>query len=165
MDLQLPIDLLYLPETTLSLSEFNNLLQSCVNANEFAATVFVYDKMRANKVTPSNQTFTIMEKLHSKTLKENNNIVLKEDIIKKLAPRRRIHKIIKGFHYSTNYKKALEHKETVREYLDKNPLVACIKDRHKLAKQISKQCHLEVKTVRYIITHLKKTNYFTPLNI
>jgi len=161
MLLQLRIQQLYLPETTLSLPEFNNLLQACVNANEFAATVFVYDKMRENKVTPSTHTYTIIEKLHSKTLKENNNIVLKEDIIKKLQPRRRIHKIIKGFHYSTNYKKALEHKEPVRDYLDKNPLVACIKDRHTLAKQISKHCHLEVKTVRYIITYLKKTKYFT----
>ena len=165
MSLPLRIQRLYLPETTLSLSEYNNLLHACVHAQEFAATVFVYDKMLENKVTPSNQTFSIIEKLHSKTLKENNNIVLKEDIIKKLAPRRRIHKIIKGHHYSTNYKKALEHKETVRDYLDKNPLVACIKDRHTLAKQISMQCHLEVKTVRYIITYLKKTKYFTHLNI
>ena len=88
MSLQLHIQRLYLPETTLSLSEYNNLLHACVNAQEFAATVFVYDNMRENKVTPSDQTFSIIEKLHSKTLKENNNIVLKEDIIKKLATKK-----------------------------------------------------------------------------
>ena len=97
MSLPLRIQRLYLPETTLSPSEYNNLLQACVHAQEFAATVFVYDKMRENKVIPSNQTFSIIEKLHSKTLKENNNIVLKEDSIKKLQPRSKTFRRIKWY--------------------------------------------------------------------
>lgn len=157
--LQERIDKLYLPETKLTIDEYSNLIRDCVELREFRATIFVYDKIKEMGFVVPDLVYLEIDKLHSKSLKENNNIKLIKDDTRKLEPRRRIHKIMKGYHYSTNYKKALEHKEVVVKYLDSNPDIKSLRDRFKLAKNISNNCKLDIKTVRYVITNLKKTKY------
>ena len=159
LGLQERIDKLYLPETKLTIDEYSNLIRNCVELREFRATIFVYDKIKEMGFVVPDLVYLEIEKLHSKSLKENNNIKLIKDDTRKLEPRRRIHKIMKGYHYSTNYKKALGHKEVVVKYLDSNPDIKTIQDRFKLAKNISNNCKLDIKTVRYVITNLKKTKY------
>ena len=72
LSLQTRIDNLYIPETTLTLDEFNILIKDCVEAKESAATVFVYDKMKEIGLNPTSLTYLEIDKLHSKKLKDNN---------------------------------------------------------------------------------------------
>ena len=144
-----------------SVDFYNSLLIECVNFREMRATVYVYDDMLKNKVNPSNKTFSIIEKLHSKIIPESNKININQVAINLLQPRRRIHKIIKGHNYSKNYNSSMKHLEDVKTYLNLNPQFKCIKNRHKLAKLISKNCKLSINDSRYIITKLKRIKYLT----
>ena len=98
-DLKQKIYNLYKPGIKLSLNEYNNLIKLCVDINEMAAVVFIYDNMIENKISPDKNTYNLINKLHSKTIRENNEIYIKNQNIGKLNPRRRIHKIIKGYNY------------------------------------------------------------------
>ena len=69
--LQQKIDTLYQDTTILSLDNYNNLLHNCVLHKEMEATVFVYDHMLKKKVKPNDNTYKIIEKLHSKTIPES----------------------------------------------------------------------------------------------
>ncbi len=138
--------------------EYLFLIQECVHLKEFAATVFVYDHMLSNNITPSNEIYKCIEKLHSKTLPENKTINLPSSK-RALQPRRRIHKIIKGYLYKDLYKNALVNVDNVKEYLNNNRSIASITDRIKLAKNISKNCNISFKDARYIVTHLKRTKF------
>ena len=162
--LQNSINNLYLSDTLPSLDKYHSMLTECVKYREFAATVFVFDHLKSKGLTPTQTTFSIIEKLHSKTIPENSNIVLKNDNVKRLKPRRRIHKIIKGHNYTGNYNNALIHLEKVKTYLNENPELKKIPDRIKLAKNISKKCNLDLRDVRYIITNLKKTKFLVDNN-
>jgi hypothetical protein len=158
MNLQLQIDNLYLPSYKLNLDGYHSLLQECVNNREFAATVFVYDHLLTNGFKANKTTFSIIEAIHSKTIPENNNIHLKLDLKKKLAPRRRIHKIIKGANYSDNYESAKIYMPKVRAFIAINPELKT-KGRIGLAKTISNGCHISFNDARYIITALKREGY------
>ena len=142
----------------LTLEQYNNLIKSCVNNYEMAAVVFIYDHMKDNNISPNDETYNLISKLHSKTVQENNNIYIKNQNVDKLQPRRRIHKIIKGYNYSDNYKNALIHLEKVKTYLDNNPDIKSY-PRIKLANIISKKCSITFNEARYIITNLKKTKF------
>ena len=78
---------------------------------------------------------------------------------KKLQPRRRIHKIMKGYNYSENYNNALQHMDKVKNYIKLNPHVKEY-PRIKLAKNIAKNCNITFNESRYIITNLKKIKFF-----
>ncbi len=160
MNLQAKINDLYNPTNKLSLEGYHHLLRECVNQREFAATVFVYDHLLNNGFKATPITFNIIEKLHSKTLPENHNIYLKPDLKKRLAPRRRIHKIIKGANYSKNYESAKIYTPKVKAFLTINPELKS-KPRIALAKSLSKGCHISFNDARYIITALKREGFLT----
>ena len=86
-----------------NITYFNTLIKSCVERHEMTAVVYIYDVMRVQKVLPTEYTYQLIELLHSKTALENNSLRIKIQTSGKLQPRRRIHKIIKGYHYSKNY--------------------------------------------------------------
>lgn len=144
-------------ESLSSVNDYNNLLQKCVELYEMQAVVFIYDSMIKYGFKPTDKTFSIIEKLHSKTIQENNQIQIKT-FQKTLKPRRRIHKIIKGYHYSKNYNNALIHLDKVKEYLNNNDTIKLL-PRIKMAKHISKNCNISFNEARYIITNLKRTKF------
>lgn len=163
-DLKNQVYKLYNNNYKLTLEEYNNLIKSCVNNYEMAAVVFIYDHMKNNNTSPNDETYNLISKLHSKTVLENNKIYIKNQNVDKLQPRRRIHKIIKGYNYSDNYKNALIHLDKVKIYLDNNPDIK-LYPRNKLADIISKKCSITFNDARYIITNLKKTKYINDTKI
>ena len=140
----------------------NTIIRNCVDHREMSATVYMYDYMIKNGLKPSDDTLRYINKLHSKTIPESNKIQIKySDNKKRLAPRRRIHKIMKGYFYSDKYNNAKQHEEKVRNFLDANSQVRSLVDqRIKLAKIISKNCDISFNDARFIITSLKRKKYF-----
>lgn len=161
-DLKNQVYKLYDNNYKLTLEEYNNLIKSCVNNYEMAAVVFIYDHMKNNNIYPNDQTYNLISKLHSKTIQENNEIYIKNQNVDKLKPRRRIHKIIKGYNYSDNYKNALIHLDKVKTYLNDNPDIKSY-HRIKLANTISKKCSITFDEARYIVTNLKKTKFINDI--
>ena len=153
------VNRLYELNYKLTLKEYNILLLDCANVYEMAAVVFIYDHMKKNNIEPNKDTYCIINKLHSKTIKHCNEIYIKNQNVGKLDPRRRIHKIMKGYNYSHNYNNAMIHLDKVKLFLDNNPGVKKY-TRIKLAKTISSKCFISFKDARYIITKLKRTHYF-----
>lgn len=149
---------LYNNESNLSLLQYNKLIEDCVANYEMAAVVFIYDKMKEKGINPDKNTYNFINKLHSKTVKECNEIHIKNQNVGKLQPRRRIHKIMKGYNYSDNYQNALVHLNKVKEYLNCNEEVKRF-PRIKLAKNIEKNCKISFNDARYIITNLKRTKF------
>ena len=158
-NLKKKVNRLYELDYKLTLEEYNMLLLDCVNAYEMAAVVFIYDHMKNYNIEPTKDTYSIINKLHSKTIKQCNEIYIKNQNVGKLDPRRRIHKIMKGHNYSHNYNNAMVHLDKVKLFLDNNPDVKKY-TRIKLAKTISSKCFISFNDARYIITKLKRTHYF-----
>ena len=155
---------LYDLSTSYSLDEYNGLIKQCVGMFEMAAVVFLYDNMKFHKINPTNETYNLINKLHSKTCPDNNKIIIKDQNNKKLKPRRRMHKIMKGHNYSNNYSMALKYSELVKSYIILHPEIRKY-NRIKMAKVISSNCNVEFDNVRYIITNLKKTKFLTDKNM
>ena len=88
-------------------SEYNALLSKLVQKREMAAVVFVYDMMKRHGVTPNHHTFSLIDRLHSKTVPENRTISVPQLQARSLQPRRRIHKIMKGHQYTHKYDQAV----------------------------------------------------------
>tara|TARA_E500000178_G_C16962493_1_gene726724 strand:- start:553 stop:1101 length:549 start_codon:yes stop_codon:yes gene_type:complete len=149
---------LYNKNNSYTLKEYNILIEQCSNLHEMNAVIFLYDNMRYSKITPNNETYSHINKLHSKTCPEKNIIYIRDDGKKKLKPRRRIHKIMKGYNYSKNYNNALQYVNIVKTYIELNPHIKEY-SRIKLAKNISKNCDISFNNSRYIITNLKKTKF------
>ena len=165
MELKLLKDLIYKlydDNTKYSLIEFNNLIKNCVDYFEMNAVVFLYDSMKRLGINPNKETYNLINKLHSKTIIEKNNIYIKNQNVGKLKARRRIHKIMKGYNYSANYNNALKHLEKVKCYIKKNKEIVNY-GRIKLAKNISKNCKITFNESRYIITNLKRTKFLNSL--
>lgn len=156
--LKIKIYKLYNLSQRYTLGEYNSLIEECVNKYEMAAVVFLYDNMKHHNVNPDKDTYKLINRLHSKTCPENNKICIKNQDIGKLKPRRRIHKIMKGYNYSDNYNNALKNVELVKSYITLHPEVRQY-NRIKMAKNISHNCNLKFDDVRYIITNLKKTKF------
>jgi len=152
---------LYNPDIKINREKYNSLILQCVDRHEMTAVVFLYDHMLKNNIKPNDKTFKYIDRLHSKTVQENNKIPIKNDAgVRKLKPRRRIHKIMKGHNYSEKYNKALEgdNIEKVKKFITENPDVKYL-DRGKLARTISRKCGINVVDARYIITNLKRTKF------
>ena len=152
----------YTYNNKISLENCHNIIKECVDHREMQATVYMYDYMIKNGLKPSDDTLRYINKLHSKTIPESNKIQIKyQDSKKRLAPRRRIHKIMKGYFYSNKYNNAKQHEEVVKKFLDNNPNFKGIVDqRIKLAKIISKNCNISFNDARFVITSLKRKKYF-----
>jgi len=155
---------LYNMNQAYNLEEYNELIRQCVVLYEMSAVVFLYDNMKHHKITPNKETFKLINKLHSKTCPENNLLVIKDQNIGKLKPRRRIHKIMKGYNYGGNYSNALKNVELVKSHVILNPETRKY-NRIKLAKNISNNCNISFDDARYIITHLKKTKFLIDYNV
>ena len=147
-----------------TLDKYNSLITECVNKNEMAAVVFLYDNMKYHNINPNKYTYQTINKLHSKTCVENNLIYIKDQDKGKLKPRRRIHKIMKGYNYSDNYNNALKNVDLVKSYIILHPEVRQY-NRIKMAKNISTNCDITFDDVRYIITNLKKTKFLVDKNV
>ena len=115
-DLQNEINKLYDKNYKLKTVDYNYLLHNTTKFKEMEATVFIYDHMIFNNVKPDSDTYDLINRLHSKTIYENNKIYIKKSLKKKLKPRRRIHKIMKGYNYSENYQEALIHLDIVKKF-------------------------------------------------
>ena len=160
-DLQQKInDLVEKKIDSLSYDFYKSLIIDTVNQNEFAATVFLFDHMKSNNLKPKDDIYKIINKLHSKTLPESKKIKLPLYTHKTLQPRRRIHKIMKGHNNKEAYDDAKNNSNIVKEYLLKHKEIAKMNNRIVMAKKIKQNCDLDMKQIRFIITHLKRTKFF-----
>ena len=149
----------------ITLDDFHKLLQECVDNHEMKCVVYVYDTMINKKINPTDNTYEIINKLHSKTIKENNSISIPNlSFGPTLQPRRRIHKIMKGYFY----KKAL---------LKKEILISCVKkmdktnydgkdkkQKNQLCKKIKKNTDLSFSEINFILGYLNRIKYFSNID-
>lgn len=147
--------------TLSTINEFHNLLEECASNYEMKCLVYVYDTMLEKKIEPTDKTYKIINNLHSKTIKENNSISIpNKNFGASLQPRRRIHKIMKGYFY----KKALLKKDIVISYLKKLDEINYDgkdkKQKNQLCKKIQKNTPLSSSEVNFIIGYLNRINYF-----
>jgi hypothetical protein len=138
----------------LTLEEYNNILEKATDKNEFRTVVFIYDHMKSNSIVPSDKTYNLINKLHSKTIKENDTIKLPTDGKAKLQPRRRIHKIMKGYNYSDKYSNAKTYLPQVLDLFPKDSKYNKIE----IAKSISKKLSIDMNTAKLIVTAHKRNN-------
>jgi hypothetical protein len=121
------------------------------------AAVFLFDWLKAQKISPDDTTHAQMELLHGKKLKERTVLCMPVTAGRKLAPRRRIHKIVKGRHVQQHYATAIAtHKATVIAWLiTQQPMIlATTRD---APKRIHKACKIPLADAKYVWTHLKRT--------
>ena len=100
------------------LALWNELLSACTQRRELCACVLVYDAMVARKV-PLDRAFMILDTVHSKSIEGHDTLLLGGVDPCKLGAKRRIHKIMKGYHYSANYNAVCDaHLVGINEYLN-----------------------------------------------
>ena len=146
-------------DTLNNILDCNELLKLLQNNFEMTAVVYVYDYMKNKNIIPTDETYSIIDKLHSKTVTENNNIRCIKTTNRTLQPRRRIHKIMKGYYYS----KALIDKDIVIKFLSQNNYDYDGKNNKKkniLIKNIRKNTLLNDKNINYIISYLNRIHFF-----
>jgi len=129
-------------------------MKMAADQHEFAAMVYLYDCLKKINEKPPDSIYKIIERLHSKTLPENNNIIVPFSSDRKLKPRRRIHKIIKGLYYSDNYQNTEKYMNKAIHFINQN--VNYPKNKIELIKAIKAECNCTDKESRYIITRLKR---------
>ncbi len=141
------------------INEFNNLLKKCANLYQLEAVVYIFDYMKQLKFKPDDETYRILNTLHSKKIQDKSNLIVQKGSKKTLQPKRRIHKIMKGY----NYSKALKNKDIVINYLTNNEYDYDGKDKRKekvLINVLKLHCKLPVPDIRHILTYLKRQKYF-----
>ena len=142
------------------INKLNDLLKKCANIYELEAVVYIFDYMKQNKYTPNETTYKILDTLHSKNIPDKDTLNVPNNGKTKLQPKRRIHKIMKGYYYS----KALKNKDIVINYLKNNEYNYDGKDKKKekmLINLLKLECKLPVSDIRHILTYLKRQKYFT----
>jgi hypothetical protein len=142
------------------INEFNDLLKKCANLYQLEAVVYIFDFMKQHKYTPNENTYRILDTLHSKKIQDKSNLIVQKGSKKTLQPKRRIHKIMKGY----NYSKALKNKDIVINYLTNHRYDYDGKDKKKekaLINVLKLHCKLPVADIRHILTYLKRQKYFT----
>lgn len=145
----------------LDLTLCHGVLRECARRRELRACVLVYDYLNGRGLGPDDETYRILDAVHSKSVVERNTLLEGPVEPGKLNPKRRIHKVCKGAAYSASYNAACDkHLEAVTTYLDSH---AELKGMHKdpLSKILSKKCGVSVKEVKYVITKLKRTKILT----
>jgi hypothetical protein len=138
------------------IDDYNNLLDKATKQKEFTTTVFIYDHMIEHNITPNEDTFKLVDRLHSKTVPESNTIRLNLEAKKRLQPRRRIHKIMKGHNYSDKYGNAKQHVPEATELILKNPDYKYY-HKIKLAKLLAKQLNIDISIAKVVVTALKRS--------
>tara|TARA_B110000211_G_scaffold195755_1_gene224494 strand:+ start:1125 stop:1652 length:528 start_codon:yes stop_codon:yes gene_type:complete len=154
--LQIEIDNVH---TYTHVGQYNIVLKACADKYEMAAMVHVYDTLKKHHITPTDATYAIINRLHSKTCPESKHITIPTSSDRTLASRRRIHKIMKGFNYTRNYKKAMIHLPGVISFVNANPYVK-VYSRGKLVRTLEQRCGITSKEAMYIITKLKRIKFF-----
>jgi pentatricopeptide repeat protein len=159
MNLQELIDNLNTSKKTLD--EYNTIIKLAVEQREFATVVYLYDHMKNKHIPPNNETYTLINKLHSKTLPENKTIKLSNlDSNLHLQPRRRIHKIMKGYNYSDNYTNVKKYiPDTLNLFYTHPDYKSLHKD--KLVKILSDSLKITMKESKLLITALKRGKYIS----
>ena len=92
------------------------------------------------KKTYIEEVYNIIKRLHHKTLPENNTIHIPSNT-RQLQPRRRIHKIIKGYDYSDNYNEALEFTDIIKNCINNHPELKSEMNRNKLIMNLNLSHH------------------------
>jgi pentatricopeptide repeat protein len=148
-----------------NLKEYESLMGKCVNKRDFRAAVYVFDKILQHKIVPSETVYLTLEGLHSKSLPESSILEIPSDGMsqRKLAPRRRIHKIIKGWRQKKTNVVVKQYLDKARIFLGENPQYKTL-PRLSLARKLEKACHIEFETARRLVTKLKQTGYITNNN-
>lgn len=159
-DLSHQLQLLITPTYNPDISVYISLLRKSVELKEFRTAVFIFDQIKSRGWTPTEEVYQILEELHSKTLPESNKV--KVPIVnpgaKTLAPRRRIHKIIKGWRMKQTNQISIQYLPKAKGLLECRPDYKRL-PRIELAKKIANGCHLDFETSRRIVTKLKQTGY------
>jgi hypothetical protein len=142
-------------DTKMTLTDYIFILDIATNQKEMATVVFLYDHMIKNNIKPDEQIFKLIDRLHSKTIPENNTISLQLEPGKRLQPRRRIHKIMKGHNYTGKYDNAKQFVQDASQIILNNP---SFKYYHKikLAKIISKELKIDMNIAKVVVTALKR---------
>lgn len=160
LDLSHRLQLLLTPTYHPDISVYLSLLKNSVELQEFRAAVFVFDQIKATSSVIPEEAYQVLERLHSKTLPESSRVTVPvlDPSAKTLAPRRRIHKIIKGWKLKQTNQVATVFIPKVKGFLECHSDLKTI-PRIKLAKKIASGCHLDFETSRRIITKLRQTGY------
>ena len=137
----------------LTINEYNKILSIASSKYEMSSIVFIYEHMKNNNIELNEESYKIINRLHSKTVKENDTIILPFDDKKRLEPRRRIHKIMKGKLMSEKYSDAKQYIDKVQELIKNYNYDG---DKIKLAKFISKGINVDIKFAKVIVTVLKR---------
>tara|TARA_Y100000389_G_scaffold163876_1_gene167320 strand:- start:2787 stop:3290 length:504 start_codon:yes stop_codon:yes gene_type:complete len=139
--------------------QYHEILSACAMLGEMRACVFVYDHMLSKKIKPTTETINILQKVHSKTVVENDTLLRHSRDTSKLLPRRRIHKIVKGANYSENYNEACDkYLGSIKEFLETDVSLKQL-HKNKLIPRISTELSIPERHVRYVVTKLKRTKY------
>ena len=145
------------------LDEYNDLLDRLTTMNEMAAVVYIYDYMLANNIEPNTLTYKYIDRLHSKTVLERNTIIYPDDGKRRLQPRRRIHKIMKGYNYSDKYTSAKQYLDAAKKLLETNPAYLSnykiTNDKIKLAKIMVSHLNINMATAKLLVTSLKRGKF------
>jgi hypothetical protein len=142
------------------ITKLNDLLKKCANHYELESVVYIFDYMKQHKHTPNELTYRILDTLHSKKIQDSSKLAVPTNNKRKLQPKRRIHKIMKGY----NYSKALKNKAIVINYLTNHRYDYNGKDKKQekiLINILKQECKLPVADIRHILTYLKRQKYFT----
>lgn len=146
-------------QINMDLNGYTTLLKECVQRKEMRASVFIYDDMKRCGYTPDEDVYQLLNALHSRDLPENDTLMISPPQKGVLQPRRRIHKIMKGHLYSENYEAACEeYLKPIIEFLKNNPEKKSL-NKDRLIPLITKELGIDKRSVRYVMTKLKRTNF------
>eukprot|EP00040_Diaphanoeca_grandis_P004289 m.27924 g.27924 ORF g.27924 m.27924 type:complete len:231 (-) comp15835_c0_seq1:1711-2403(-) len=142
--------------------EFLALLRQCVDQREFAAAVFVWDQLFVRGWKPIDAAYRLLEGLHSKKIQESKAVKVPHVTPQALAPRRRIHKIIKGWRIKQVNVGVFDYVDKAIDVLNTNPNLKTL-HRHQLAKALRKLCNIaDLETARRLVTKLKQKKILPP---
>jgi hypothetical protein len=142
-------------KTPLNIEQYKNLINKTTKSFEFEATIFFFDHMKQNKISPDEEIFQMINRLHKKEIQEKNTLKIPNKEKRKLQPKRRIHKIMKGQLNMNSYQEAKNHLPAAKKLLKENPEVKEMK-RFKIIDFLAKELKIEKKEAKNLVTALKR---------
>jgi hypothetical protein len=143
-------------KTPLNLEQYKNLINKATKSFEFEATIFLFDHLKQNKFSPDEEIFQMINRLHKKEIQEKNTITIPgKNEKRKLQPKRRVHKIMKGQLNKESYQEAKNHLPAAKKLLKENPQVKEMK-RFKLIDFFVKELKVEKQEAKNLVTALKR---------
>ena len=70
-----------------SINKLNDLLKKCANLFQLEAVVYIFDYMKQHKYNPDNNTYKILDTLHSKKTQDKSNLIVQKSSKKTLQPK------------------------------------------------------------------------------